>query len=49
MRRGNPTSPRLQTPFDEGCRALAALPLSADDRLWIDAELQRIAEYFDLA
>lgn len=38
----------LQAPFDEGCRALADLPLSAEDRLWIEGELQRIGEHFDL-
>jgi len=38
----------LQHPFDEGCRAIAELTLSAADRLWIDGELQRIGEHFDL-
>ncbi|MCD9096213.1 hypothetical protein [Luteimonas fraxinea] len=38
----------LQQPFDEGCRALADLPLAADDRVWVDAELERIGVHFDL-
>lgn len=38
----------LQAPFDEGCRALAELPLSAEDRLWVDGELKRIGAHFDL-
>lgn len=38
----------LQAPFEEGCRAIAELPLPAEDRLWIDCELQRIGEHFDL-
>ena len=38
----------LEEPFDEGCRALADLSLSAEDRLWVDGELQRIGEHFDL-
>ncbi len=38
----------LQGPFTEGCRAIAELPLSAEDRLWIDGELERIEAHFDL-
>ena len=38
----------LQAPFEEGCRALADLSLTPEDRLWIDGELQRIGEHFDL-
>lgn len=38
----------LQAPFDEGCRAISELPLSAEDRVWVDGELQRIGEHFEL-
>lgn len=38
----------VQRPFDDGCRAIAELPLSAEDRIWVDFELERIGEHFDL-
>ncbi|MEF3081852.1 hypothetical protein V3391_06450 [Luteimonas sp. SMYT11W] len=38
----------LQQPFDAGCRALAELTLRPADRVWVDAELQRIGAHFDL-
>ena len=38
----------VQAPFDEGCRAIAELHLSPEDRLWADVHLERLGAHFDL-
>lgn len=38
----------VQQPYDEGCRAIAELRVSAEDRIWVDGELERIGEDFEL-
>ncbi len=38
----------VQAPFDEGCRAIAKLRLSPEDRVWADLQLEQLGAHFDL-
>jgi len=38
----------IQAPYDEGCRAIAELHLSPEDRAWVELNLARIGAHFDL-